>query len=52
MTTNFWFVQTSRRVNGMRQDNGGDDDDDGGGGGGDDNRDFTIQRRDGDKNVA
>ena len=36
----------------MSQDNGGDDDDDGGGGGGDDNRDFTIQRRDGDKNVA
>ena len=34
----------------MSQDNGGDDDD--GGGGGDDNRDFKIQRRDGDKNVA
>ena len=33
----------------MSQDNGGDDDD---GGGGDDNRDFKIQRRDGDKNVA
>ena len=49
MTTSFWFVQTSRRVNGMSQDNGGDDDD---GGGGDDNRDFKIQRRDGDKNVA
>ena len=53
MTTSFWFVQTSRRVNGMSQDNGGDDDDGGGrGGGGDDNRDFKIQRRDGDKNVA
>ena len=50
MTTSFWFVQTSRRVNGMSRDNGGDDDD--GGGGGDDNRDFKIQRRDGDKNVA
>ena len=34
----------------MSRDNGGDDDD--GGGGGDDNRDFKIQRRDGDKNVA
>ena len=31
MTTSFWFVQTSRRVNGMSQDNGGDDDDGGGG---------------------
>ena len=37
----------------MSQDNGGDGDDGGGGGGGgDDNRDFKIQRRDGDKNVA
>ena len=38
MKTSFWFVQTSRRVNGMSQDNGGDDDDgDCGSGGGDDN---------------
>ena len=37
----------------MSQDNVGDDDDgDCGGGGGGDNRDFKIQRRDGDKNVA
>ena len=37
----------------MSQDNGGDGDGGGGGGGGgDDNRDFKIQRRDGDKNVA
>ena len=36
MKTSFWFVQTSRRVNGMSQNNGGDDDD--GGCGGDDNR--------------
>ena len=32
------FVQTSRRVNGMSQDNGGDDDD------GDDNRMFKRTR--------
>ena len=49
MKTSFWFVQTSRRVNGMSQDNGGDDDDGGcggdcGGGGGDDNRMFKQTR--------
>ena len=40
MKTSLWFVQTSRRVNGMSQDNGGDDDDGDCGGGGDDNRMF------------
>ena len=33
MKTSFWFVQTSRRVNGMSKNNGGDDDDGDCGGG-------------------
>ena len=45
MKTSLWFVQTSRRVNGMSQDNGGDDDDGGcGGGGGGGNRMFKQTR--------
>ena len=41
MKTSFWFVQTSRRVNGMSQNNGGDDDD---GGCGDDDKQTRFER--------